>query len=333
MAFYNNPVLVHVHRGTRVESVHRGAVVVADTKGKVVFSLGDEQQVHYPRSALKMFQALPVVAEGIAEELGLSGEETALLMASHSGEDRHTQVAANMLQKIGLSMDDLECGAHTPYHHETAFDLEKKGEQPCPLHNNCSGKHSGMLISAKKKNKGYKNYIDPSHAVQVDIVKVIEKLCGVSLGAAAVDGCSAPTFALPMVAMATGLARFGAAAGADQAACDRLFSAAVQNPYFIAGSGRHCTKVMDVLQGKVFVKTGAEGFYSVIIPHLGLGAAIKIDDGAERASQLVLNGLLYKLGLVVDSGAQEKILLELDIKSFRDLPAGKITLAENILAG
>ncbi|MDI9313114.1 MAG: asparaginase [Hydrotalea sp.] len=326
-----NPVLVEVCRGGRVESVHRGAVVVADGDGKVVWSAGDETQVSYPRSSLKMFQALPVVLSGVTESLRLSGEDYALLLASHSGELPHTRRVAALLQKIDLTMDALECGSHNPYDHATSFNLEKRGEAPCPLHNNCSGKHSGMLMLAHAKKTDHKNYIDPAHAVQIEIAKTIEKFCDVKLSLPAIDGCSAPTFALPMVAMARGLARFGAHAGDDQAGADLLLQAAMAHPYFVAGTGRHCTMVMETLPGKVFVKTGAEAFYAAVIPHLGLGVAIKIDDGAERASQLALNGVLHKLGLV-DDKAKERITLSKELKSFRGLAAGEMRVAQNIFS-
>ena len=322
-------MLVEICRGDKVESAHRGVAVVADVDGKVVWSAGDATRVAYPRSALKMFQALPVVMSGMTEQLKLSGEDHALLMASHSGEEPHTMRVAAMLEKIDMTMDDLECGVHDPYHHGTSFDLEKRGARPCPLHNNCSGKHSGMLMLARAMNTPHKNYIDAHHAVQRDIAKVIEKFCGVVLPPPGVDGCSAPTFALPMVAMARGLARFGAAAGADQPAADKLFNAAVTHPYFVAGTDRHCTMVMEELKGKALVKVGAEGFYAGVIPSLGFGVAIKIDDGAERAAQLALNGVLQKLGLV---GAAEKISTRRGLKSFRGIPVGEMRVAKNIFS-
>ncbi|MGI9461546.1 MAG: asparaginase [Alphaproteobacteria bacterium] len=323
-----NAVLVEICRGDEVESIHRGVVVVADSKGKVVFSLGDVDRVLYPRSALKIFQALPVVASGITEDLKLLAEDYALLLASHSGEIAHTKRVAALLEKIDMTMDDLACGAHEPYHRETAMRLVANGEKPCPLHNNCSGKHSGMLMLARAKNVSYKNYINPQHIVQLQIAAAIEKFCHVKLSPAAIDGCSAPTFALPIKNMASGLARFGVAAGDDKMACDLLFHSAVKHPYFVAGTDRHCTKVMQVLAGKVLVKVGAEGFYAAIIPHLGFGVAIKIDDGADRAAQIILNGVLDKLELL-NKTAKQKLPKKKTLQNFQGLAVGEIRIAED----
>lgn len=316
-----NPALVQLVRGDRVESIHRGALVLADAAGRVVLAMGDGEQVCYPRSALKMFQALPAVTMGITSDLHFSGEDHALLMASHSGEPAQTKRVAAMLEKLQLSMDDLECGCHEPYHHATAFDLEKNGQQPCPLHNNCSGKHTGMLATAVAQRLSTKNYIAPDHGVQVAITRVLEHYCGTTLTAPAVDGCSAPTWCLPLQNMAMGLARWGTGF-ADAHACQLLFRSATAHPYFIAGTGRHCTDVMQTLSAQVLVKMGAEGFYAVVVPSLGLGAVIKIDDGHSRAAELVLNSLLQYLRLK----NADRLLTSKPIKSFRGIPAGEIAI-------
>jgi L-asparaginase II len=288
----SDPVLVEVWRGPLVESRHRGAVVVADADGKPVLSLGDVETPVFPRSAVKVLQALALVETGAADRYGLSDEELALACASHGGEPAHVEGVTRVLAKAGLDASALACGAHWPASQPAAFALAKSGT-PSALHNNCSGKHAGFLCLACAVGVDHAGYCRPDHPVQQKVRGVLEDLTAATLGAdrCAVDGCSVPTWAIPLKNLARAFAKFGTGHGlqAERAnAAARLRAACAQNPWYVAGTGRFCTEIMKLLGARAFVKTGAEGVYCGALPELGLGIAIKCDDGAGRAAEVVM---------------------------------------------
>jgi L-asparaginase II len=294
----NNPVLVEAWRGPLVESRHRGAVAVTDADGKLVFSAGDVATPVFPRSAVKAIQALALVESGASDRCGLTDEELALACASHSGEPAHVEGVIRMLAKAGLDASALACGAHWPTSHAAAFALAKTGA-PSALHNNCSGKHAGFLCLACAMGVDHVGYWRPEHPVQQKVRNVLEDLTGTALGPdrCAVDGCSVPTWAIPLQNLAYAFAKFGTGHGlghqrADAAA--RLRAACTQNPWYVAGTGRFCTEIVKLLGARVFVKTGAEGVYCGALPELALGIAIKCDDGAGRAAEAVMAAIIAR---------------------------------------
>ena len=294
----NDPILVEVWRGPLVESRHRGAVAVADADGKLVLSLGDIEMPVFPRSAVKALQALALVETGAADRYGLSDEELALACASHSGEPAHVEGVARMLAKAGLDPSALACGAHWPASQAAAFALAKSGT-PSALHNNCSGKHAGFLCLACIMRVDHAGYWRPEHPVQQKVRSVLEDLSGTSLRPeqCAVDGCSVPTWAIPLKNLAHAFAKFGSGhglAGERVDAATRLRAACAQNPWYVAGTGRFCTEIMKLLGARAFVKTGAEGVYCGAMPELGLGVAIKCDDGAGRAAEAVMAAIIAR---------------------------------------
>lgn len=299
----NNPILVEVTRGGVVESRHRGSLVVVDTKGDIRMSLGDVQRQIFPRSAMKALQAVASFETGAIDKFSLSNAEVAIACASHGGEVDHVTTAEGILNKAGLGRDDLECGTHWPSYDPATHDLAGRGGTPCALHNNCSGKHANMLISAVCQGIETAGYIKPEHGVQQRVKGVIESFCDTSLTDApmGIDGCSVPNWAVPMEKLALGFARFGTGDGLEPERaklCKRIRSAVAEFPFMVAGTGRFCTRVMDQLGTQAFIKTGAEGVFCASLPELGLGVALKIDDGASRASEVVLAHLLHKLGIV-----------------------------------
>jgi L-asparaginase II len=294
----SNPVLVHVTRGGIVESRHRGAFAVADASGGLAVALGDIVEPIFPRSAIKAFQALPMV-EMAADRFGFTDAELALACASHGGEPEHVRGARAMLAKLGLSESTLECGAHWPYAAEAQHALAAAGERPGPIHNNCSGKHAGMLALALALGADPKGYTDVSHPVQRTIAATLRDLCGIEPDAQAcgTDGCSVPTWAMPLEAWARGFARFASGSGLSperQHAARRIMAAVRNHPFMVAGSGRFCTKLMQAVP-RAFVKTGAEGVFCGAVPHAGFGLAVKCDDGAGRAAEAIMAGLLAHL--------------------------------------
>ena len=289
----SNPVLVEVLRGALVESRHAGAVAVADGAGRLVFAAGEVEATIYPRSAIKALQALPLVESGAADRFGLGAEELALACASHNAEPGHVATAENMLMRAGLDASALKCGAHWPIHRPSAQALARSGGQASALHNNCSGKHSGFLCTACAIGADTGNYVEPAHPVQREVKAALESLTGAALSqdVCAVDGCSVPTWAMPLGALARGFARFGSGEGLPPVrakAAARLRAACAQHPWHVAGTGRFCTNLMGAFGERLFVKTGAEGVACATLPTLGLGIAVKCDDGAGRAAEVML---------------------------------------------
>jgi L-asparaginase II len=293
-----NPVLVEVMRGRLVESRHRGAVAVTDTDGTLVLAIGDVAKPVFPRSAIKALQALPLVEAGAAERYGFGDEELALTCASHSGEPAHIAGVARILASAGLDSSALRCGAHWPMSQPAAFALARTGA-PSALHNNCSGKHAGFLCLACLMGIDHTDYWRPEHPVQREVRAVLEDFTGAVLAqeVCAIDGCSVPTWAVPLESLARGFAKFGTGHGllpARASAAARLRQACAQKPWHVAGTGRFCTEIMQLFGARVFVKTGAEGVYCGALPQQGLGIAVKCDDGAGRAAQAIMAALIAR---------------------------------------
>ncbi len=294
-----NPVLVEVMRGPLVESRHRGAVAVADADGATVLAIGEVTVPVFPRSAIKALQALALVELGGADRYGLGDEELALACASHSGEAGHVAGVERMLARAGLDPSALRCGAHYPIAQAAAAAVARAGG-PSALHNNCSGKHAGFLCLACAMGVDHADYFRPDHPVQRQVRAVLEDFTGAVLGedCCAIDGCSVPTWAVPLQNLAHGFAKFGTGHGLapERArAAARLRRACAAKPWHVAGTGRFCTEIMQLFGARVLVKTGAEGVYCGALPELGLGIALKCDDGASRAAQAVMAALIARL--------------------------------------
>jgi L-asparaginase II len=306
-----NPLLVEVTRGGMVESRHRAAVAVVDAQGRVVHGWGDIERPVYGRSAIKPLQALPLVESGAADRFGLSQGELALACASHSGEPRHVDTVLAWLARIGLSPDDLECGSHLPLADAAMRDFLRSGASLTAAYNNCSGKHTGFLATAVHLGEPTQGYIRYEHPVQQRILGVLEQMCGLDLGAVprGIDGCGIPVIAIPLGNIALGMARL---ADPDDlpapraAAAKHVVAAMTAEPFMVAGSQRFCTVMMSALGRKVAMKTGAEGVYCAALPELGLGVALKVDDGAGRAAEVAMGEVLIRLG-VIDEGERARL--------------------------
>ena len=296
----SNPVLVEVFRGETVESRHRGAIAIVDGDGKPVFSLGDIERPTFPRSAIKAIQALPLVESGAADAYGLTDADLALACASHSGELAHVERAAAMLAKAGLDETDLECGAHWPFEQANLIAMARSGNAPTALHNNCSGKHAGFLCTCRHLGVETRGYVALGSPAQNMVRDAMEEVTGAihAIDHCGTDGCSIPTYAIPLRSLAHGFARM--ATGHDlgperTTAAKRLLEACMAEPFFVAGSHRACTALMQAAPGRIFVKTGAEGVFVGAIPELGLGIALKCDDGGTRASEAMIAAVLSRL--------------------------------------
>ena len=296
----DNPILVEVTRGSLVESCHRGAVAIADADGRVLLGVGDIERPVYPRSAVKAMQALPLIESGAADAFRLGDKELAIACASHSGEEAHIDAVRSLLAKAGLDESQLACGAHWPIGERASRELMRAGKSPTAIHNNCSGKHAGMLATAVHRGLDPVGYERLDHAVQTEIRRILSETCGVALEeeAIGIDGCSVPTFALPLAAVATGFARLASGRGLAPArakAARRLMDACFAVPDLVAGDGRFDTIVMRGLGDLAFAKGGAEGVHCAALPALGIGIAVKVDDGTKRGAEMVLAVLLAKL--------------------------------------
>ena len=295
-----NPVLIEVTRGALVESWHRGSVAVAAPSGALALALGDVASPVYPRSAIKALQAVPLIETGAADRFGFGSAEIALACGSHAGTERHASLTASMLQRAGLTPSALHCGPHAPLGASAANALIAGGEAPTQLHNNCSGKHAGMLATAVHLGEPFANYWQPGHDVQKRIHCALEEVSGAELGAevCGTDGCSVPNWAMPLSVLARTFARLATGEGLiakRRQALDRILQACWEYPELVAGRGRADTVVMRALPGQVFMKTGAEGVYCGAFPGLGLGFALKIDDGGKRASAGAAIALVERL--------------------------------------
>jgi len=295
-----DPVLVEVTRGEVVESVHRGAIAVYDADGKAAWEVGDTTQLVFPRSAVKSIQALPFVESGAADAYGFGQKELALVCASHSGEPQHVDLARSMLAKAGLDETALECGWHWPSNQEATVALARSGGAPNALHNNCSGKHSGFLCTCRHLGIDHRGYVKAGHPEQEMVREAMETVTGAAhdAGHRGTDGCSIPTYAVPLRSFALGFARMATGRGLAPrraAAAKRLMGACMAEPFFVSGTGRADVGLMQAAPGRIFVKTGAEGVYCGAVPELGLGVAVKCDDGAGRGAEVVVASVLAKL--------------------------------------
>ncbi len=340
-----NPILVDVRRGGAVESVHRGALAIVDADGGVVAALGDIERAIFPRSAVKVLQALPLVASGAADRLGLSDAELALACASHNGEDMHAQTAARMLAKAGLDADALECGTHWPYLDSAVRALAAQGRAPDALNNNCSGKHAGFLCLACALHdgagvRGYaRGYVDAAHPVMREVTAALQAVTGADLARApqGIDGCSIPTFAIPLRQLAQAFARIGSGVGlsADHArAAQRLRAAVAAAPFMVAGTGRFDTRVMERLGARVFCKVGAEGVYCAALPERGLGVAIKIDDGNNARACEVAMAAVIEACVTLDAAdaAFMRGMSEVTLRNWNGLEVGRLDAAMELRA-
>ncbi|MBL6853155.1 MAG: asparaginase [Alphaproteobacteria bacterium] len=306
-----NPILVEVTRGDLVESIHCGAIAIADASGALKLALGDVTAPVYSRSSLKPMQAIPLVESGAADAFGLGDEEIALACASHSGEPMHTERVEAWLARIGLTQSDLACGAHPSRYEPVVEAMIRARLKPTRIFNNCSGKHTGFLTVARHWDVATAGYEHADHPVQKAVAAALRDLTGASALPYGIDGCAAPNFATSLTQFATAAARMatpGALPAPRAAATARIIGAMIKHPELMSGTGRACATLIRACGGKASVKTGAEGFFGAWIPSRGLGVAIKIDDGAGRASETAMAAVLDQLGLLNDDPKARAIL-------------------------
>jgi len=287
-----SPLIVDVLRGHDVESRHEVDVVAVDADGRILWSRGDGTRDVLPRSALKPVQAIPLVGAGAAD--ATSDERLAIACASHGGEPRHVDVVDAWLGDIGFGPDELECGAHPPSHGPSADALVAAGEAMTARHNTCSGKHVGFLSLCRHLDIEPAGYISPAHVLHDEhLTPTVEECCGLSLAGSVpgIDGCGIPVWSMPLDRLAAGWATL-----ATIPAGRRILAAMTREPFMVAGTDRACTRMIEAGEGRLVVKTGAEGVYCGIALDSGAAIALKVRDGATRASEMAIAWAMAELG-------------------------------------
>ena len=325
-----NPILAEMIRGNWVENRHRGAFVVIDAQGTIIASAGDIERPVFPRSAIKSMQAIAMVTSGAIDKLALTDEELALACASHQGEEFHVAGVTSFLGHLGLGISDLECGAHAPSYAPAREKLRASGQQPSAVHNNCSGKHSGMLAVAEALGVPTAHYVDRDHPVQKAVRAGIELVVGepLSVDRCGTDGCSIPTWAAPLRAFAHGFAKMSTGEGLPEnvaSAAHRIFDAATAHPHLVGGTGSLDTDAMRAFGGRLFQKGGAEGVQCGAVRNKGWGYALKVDDGNMSASHAMVATLLLA---IADPDDPQRAVLERfatqTIRNVRGLNVGSL---------
>jgi L-asparaginase II len=328
-----NPVVVRVHRAGEVESVHRGAWALVDVDGRSIASAGDVEHAYFARSSIKALQAFPLFESGAAEAAGFREPEVALALASHGGEPCHTEVVAGTLARLGLGPDHLRCGVHAPFESRARAELLARRESPTVLHNNCSGKHAAFLALARHLGDPLERYLDPESRSQTRVRAAVAELAGVPSRdlVPGIDGCSAPTYRLPLRALARAFARLAnpeGLSGERGAIARRLTRAAAAHPILIGGSRQFLdTDLLVAGGGRIFPKIGAEAVHGLGIAGSGRGLAVKIDDGGARALSALVIGLLEALGLARPEELQRlSAWRDAKLENFAGLEVGHTTV-------
>ena len=322
--------LVDVWRGDMLESQHSGHAVIVDDTGQIVQAWGNPAAMIYPRSSCKMVQALPLMESGAGNSLRV--DQVALTCASHSGEARHVDTVRAWLSDLDLAEPDLRCGPHRPMGQDAADALVCSGDSACQLHNNCSGKHAGFL-TMNRHLRGDAEYTDPDHPLQRAIKQAHEEVTGENTPGYGIDGCSAPNFASSVLGLARAMALFAKADETDARgrAMVALRNAMMAHPEMVAGEGRSCTELMRVMGDKAAIKTGADGVFIAIIPGQRLGVALKIVDGATRASEAAITGILTHLGVLDGAHPLAQKRLNGPQTNFRGKTWGSLRLSSGFL--
>ena len=293
-------IMCEIWRGSYLESVHTGMAVICDKDGEISHQWGDPNALILPRSSAKMMQAIPLIISGAEKKFSIGEDLLALACASHNAAEIHLSRVLGWLSHLGFSETDLRCGPQPSKDPYVKKQMLEKGQSPCQIHNNCSGKHAGFLSVSRHLNAG-PEYTDPDHPVQLMVMDVFQELTQNKVDGITIDGCSAPNPAIPLYSLAKVMSWFATAHKRDDQlskAALKLRNAMVNYPELVAGELRACTNLMKACERKAILKTGAEGVFVAILPELEKGIALKIFDGGTRASECAIASLLIQLGVL-----------------------------------
>ena len=317
-----------IWRGPFLESVHSGHAVICGEGGEIVQAWGDPDRVIMPRSSSKMIQALPLITSGAADAQRLTTQQLALSCASHQGAAIHIDLVGTWLDTLGLTDDAFRCGPQDPSDKDAREALIRAHETPCQIHNNCSGKHAGFLTLTQHLKAG-PEYVEPDHPLQRACLEAFERVTQETSPGFGIDGCSAPNYACTLHGMARAMAHFAAAPEGSAEA--RLHQAMRLHPELVAGETRACTELMRAMDGKVALKTGAEGFFVAILPEQKLGIALKAACGTTRAAECAIAALLVKLGVLNANHPATLKRMNAPIKNWRGIETGVLKPAAALL--
>ena len=318
--------MVEIWRGPLLESLHLGHAVVCDAGGQILHSWGDPDAVIYPRSSAKMIQALPLMTSGAAAKYGLTSEQLALACASHNGAHIHTDRVNAWLGQLGMDDSDFRCGTQEPADIPARNELIKTDQSPCQVHNNCSGKHAGFLTLNQHLGAGA-DYVDIDHPVQQACRAAFEEVTGMDSPGYGIDGCSAPNFATSVHGLARAMSWYASAHRRSDRASEgaaQLVAAMAKHPDLVAGETRACTNLMRAMDGRMAIKTGAEAVFVAILPEQQLGVALKIVDGATRASECAIASILVSLGVLDAEHPQTRKYMNAPLLNRRNIDCGVI---------
>ena len=334
----SNPILVEVYRNKVLESFHRGVACVVDRDGKIIYSEGDVNQICYPRSAMKFLQVLPLIENGGIEKFHFTLEEIAVMCGSHNAEKEHLRVVNSILQKIGLDKDKLFCGPQYPTSKKDSDELIRNNEKPNHIHNNCSGKHAGMLALCVLLGLPTEDYINPDHAIQQLILQTCAEMYEYEKEKMVIakDGCSAPIFSVPVYNQAVGFKNIvhpEKFSDNRKDACKIVINAISSYPFMVAGSKRYCTDMMQICAPKIIGKTGAEGIFCLGLTEEKIGVCIKIDDGKMLPQYNVAQAFIEATNIF----SKEKLkplhhYLNDDLTNFNKFVTGEIRVREGLFS-
>ena len=310
-------LLAIIHRGKNIECLHYGWICVL-SNNKIILKKGDISNPVLLRSCAKPIQAIPITKNNIE----ITNEELAIACGSHSGSSKHIKVLKSLIKKNDLHISDLKCGIHLPIDEKEKIRLIRNGLPPNPLHNNCSGKHLGMLAVCKKNNWDLKSYLSPDHPLQKAILKEMKELSETSDISIAIDGCGASTFGLPVFNIAKLFSNFSQIKNKKYT---KIISAMSQNPFLISGARQLDTEIIKKSHGKLIAKSGAEGI--IVVFYKGNCIVVKIADGSPRARSFVVLKLLVKLGWLNKKEIKNSILEEIlngEIKNLSGVTVGSM---------
>lgn len=321
-----NPLAIELLRGPAVESVHHVMLVVADHRGLISGFMGNSDYVVYPRSSIKMLQAIPFLESGAFTKFKLDEKQVALACSSHRGEKQHLAVIQSWMEKIGASEDWLACGPDWPAHEGTRFEMVKKGLGPSRLLNNCSGKHLGMISTCLALGENFHGYEKWDHPVQARLRKVMAETTRINYERLVwgIDGCGIPTYAIPLQNLAIAMSSFLSVdkttvrGAVDQA----LVDACTRHPQMVSGSETFSAALCERTNGRALLKTGAEGIYTGLMPEQGYAFALKVHDGAARAAEVASAFVFRAMGALSEAEY-------LDLKAFT-MPELKNTRGEKV---
>jgi L-asparaginase II len=296
-----DPLVVEVLRGDQPDSIHRVVAAVVDIRGTIIRSWGRPGDPIFPHSALKLIKAIPLLETGASDRFGLTTEEIVLACSSHVGEHDQIEKIANWLRRIGLSEGHLACGAMAPFS-SRAVDALRRAGRPCTqLHNNNSGTHAGFLTTALHVGEDISGYVSANHPVQHRVRRTLESMIDMEMSQlpSGTDNCGVPAYAIPIYNLALAMARMAEPAQLNEArrnAISRIFNAIRLHPSLLVGPGRLSTVIVEITDGAVIVKGGSEGIFFASVPFLGLGVALKAEDGSQRAADVALLAVLSHVG-------------------------------------